>query len=45
MEIQIGDLFTTRVSKVTGIVKAIEEKPFGKVLLLDVEGEDRYTTV
>jgi hypothetical protein len=45
MEIKIGDLFTTRVSNVTGVVKAIETKPFGTVLLLDVDGQDRYTTV
>jgi hypothetical protein len=45
MEIKIGDLFTTRVSNVTGVVKSIETKPFGTVLLLDVDGQDRYTTV
>jgi hypothetical protein len=45
MEIKIGDLFTTRVSKVTGVVKSIEPKPHGMVLLLDIDGEDRYTTV
>jgi hypothetical protein len=45
MEIKIGDVFTTRVSNVTGVVKSIEPKPFGTVLLLDVNGQDRYTTV
>jgi hypothetical protein len=45
MEIKIGDFFTTRKSNVTGTVKSIEPKPWGTVLLLDVNGEDRYTTV
>jgi hypothetical protein len=45
MEIKVGDLFTTRVSNVTGVVKSIEPKPHGTVLLLDVDGQDRYTTV
>jgi len=45
MEIKIGDLFTTRKSNVTGTVKSIEPKPWGTVLLLEVDGQDRYTTV
>jgi hypothetical protein len=43
---QVGDLFTTQKSKVTGTIKAIE--PISKNVtrvLLDVNGEDRYTTV
>jgi len=43
---QIGDLFTTQKSKVTGVIKAIE--PISETLtrvLLDVDGTERFTTV
>jgi hypothetical protein len=43
--ITVGSEFTTSVSGVTGIVQEILEKPFGRtVLLLDVNGADRWTT-
>jgi predicted lipoprotein len=43
---QVGDLFTTQKSKVTGIIKAIEPKSANQTLvLLDVDGEERFTTV
>lgn len=43
---QVGDLFTTQKSKVTGVIKAIEPKSANKtLLLLDVDGEERFTTV
>jgi hypothetical protein len=45
MKINIGDTFTTRVSGVTGTVKEIHDKGTRAVLLLDVNGQDRYTTV
>jgi len=43
---QVGDLFTTQKSKVTGVIKAIE--PLSETMtrvLLDVDGEERFTTV
>jgi len=44
--ITVGSEFTTSVSGVTGIVQEIHEKPLGRtVLLLDVNGVDRWTTV
>jgi hypothetical protein len=43
---QVGDLFTTQKSGVTGIIKAIEPKSDNTTLvLLDVDGEERFTTV
>jgi hypothetical protein len=43
---QVGDLFTTQKSGVTGIIKAIEPKTANSTLvLLDVDGEERFTTV
>lgn len=43
---QVGDLFTTQKSKVTGVIKAIEPKNANTTLvLLDVDGEERFTTV
>lgn len=46
MKISIGDTFTTRKSKVTGIVKDIVDNPNGSArILLDVNGADRWTTV
>jgi hypothetical protein len=43
---QVGDLFTTQKSGVTGIIKAIEPKsPNSTLVLLDVDGEERFTTV
>jgi hypothetical protein len=42
----IGSEFTTNNSKVTGIIKEIHSEGRQRpVLLLDVNGEDRYTTV
>lgn len=42
----LGDTFTTRKSHVTGTIKEIIEKDNGQtVLLLDVNGEDRYTSL
>jgi hypothetical protein len=44
--ITVGSEFTTSISGVTGIIQEIHEKPFGRtVLLLDVNGADRWTTV
>jgi len=41
----VGSEFTTSVSGVIGIIKEIHEKPSGlTVLLLDVNGADRWTT-
>jgi hypothetical protein len=43
---QVGDLFTTQKSGVTGVIKAIE--PISETLtrvLLDVDGTERFTTV
>ena len=46
MILTLGDTFTTRKSHVTGTIKEIIEKDNGQtVLLLDVNGEDRYTSV
>lgn len=43
---KVGDLFTTQKSKVTGVIKAIEPKDANRtVVLLDVDGEERFTTV
>jgi hypothetical protein len=43
---KIGDTFTTRKSHVTGTIKEIIKRPDGHtVVLLDVNGEDRYTTI
>ena len=42
---QVGDLFTTQKSGITGTIKAFEAKSPNKVLvLLDVDGEERFTT-
>ena len=42
----VGDTFTTRKSHVTGTIKEIIEKDNGQtVLLLDVNGEDRFTSL
>ena len=41
----VGDTFTTQKSKVTGTIKEIVEAEGNRaVLLLDVNGSDRYTT-
>lgn len=41
----VGSEYTTSVSGVTGIIKEIHDKPSGlTVLLLDVNGADRWTT-
>lgn len=43
---QVGDLFTTTASKVTGKIKEIiPVNASTTTLLLDVDGEDRYTSV
>lgn len=43
---QIGDLFTTSQSKVTGKIKEIiPVNARTTTLLLDVDGEERYTSV
>jgi len=43
---QVGDLFTTQKSKVTGTIKEIIPVNANTTkVLLDVNGEDRYTTV
>jgi hypothetical protein len=43
---QVGDLFTTSSSKVTGKIKEIiPVNARTTTLLLDVDGEDRYTSV
>jgi len=43
---QVGDLFTTAQSKVTGTIKEIiPVNANTTTLLLDVNGEDRYTSV
>lgn len=44
-DFRIGDLFTTSVSSVSGVIKTIIRKPYGVVLCLDVNGVDRWTTV
>ena len=43
---QVGDLFTTQKSKVTGTIKAIEPISANVTrVLLDVDGQERFTTV
>lgn len=43
---QVGDLFTTTSSKVTGTIKEIiPVNARTTTLLLDVNGQDRYTSV
>ena len=43
---QIGDLFTTQRSKVTGTIKEIVNvKPNQNRVKLEVDGKDRWTTV
>jgi hypothetical protein len=43
---KVGDLFTTQKSGITGVIKAIEPKTANRTLvLLEVEGEERFTTV
>ena len=43
---QVGDLFTTQSSKVTGTIKEIiPVNANTTTLLLDVNGSDRYTSV
>ena len=43
---QVGDLFTTQKSGITGRIVSIEAKtPNRTLVLLDVEGEERFTTV
>lgn len=45
MSFAVGDVYTTRVSGVTGTIQEVIEKPYGYVLRLNVDGVDRYTTV
>ena len=43
---QIGDLFTTQRTKVTGTIKEIVNvKPNQSRVKLEVDGKDRWTTV
>jgi len=43
---QVGDLFTTTKSKVTGTIKEINAINANTTrVLLDVNGQDRWTTV
>lgn len=45
MAIEIGQLFTTQASNVTGIVKEIVKNPSGTFRVrLDVNGQPRWTT-
>ena len=44
-DFKIGDVFTTSVSSVSGVIKTIIRKPYGVVLCLDVNGTTRWTTV
>ena len=42
----VGDLFTTQKSGVTGTIKEIVSNEGNRiVVLLDVDGDERYTTV
>ena len=42
---QIGDLFTTQKTKVTGVIKQIVPNASGSVRVqLDVDGDTRWTT-
>lgn len=46
MILTVGDTFITRKSHVTGTIKEIIEKDNGQtILLLDVNGEDRFTSL
>jgi hypothetical protein len=43
---QVGDLFTTQKSKVTGVIKKIEPITAETTrVLLDVDGTERWTSV
>lgn len=43
---QVGDLFTTQKSGITGTILSIEpQAPNRTLVLLDVEGQERFTTV
>ena len=43
---QVGDLFTTLKSNVTGVIKEISPNSSGSVrVLLETENGDRWTTV
>jgi hypothetical protein len=43
---QVGDLFTTQKSQVTGTIKEINPITANATrVLLDVDGQDRWTTV
>jgi len=43
---QVGDLFTTQKSGVTGVIKEINPVTASATrVLLDVDGTDRWTTV
>ena len=44
--LEIGQQYTTTLSNITGIIKAIDEHPSGvKRVLLDVNGQERWTSV
>ena len=44
--LEVGQTYTTTQSGITGIIKAIDNHPSGvSRLLLDVEGQERWTSV
>ena len=45
MKIEVGDVYTTRVSGIVGVVQEIIEKPHGVVLRLDAGEYEIFTTV
>jgi hypothetical protein len=45
-KMEIGQLYTTTQSGITGIIKAIDNHPSGvNRVLLDVNGKERWTSV
>lgn len=40
----VGQTFTTAQSGVTGVIKEVHPRSNGEVLLLDVNGSERWTT-
>jgi hypothetical protein len=43
---EIGQLYTTTTSGITGIIKAVDNHPSGVArILLDVNGKERWTSV
>ena len=44
--LEIGQIFTTEKSGVTGVIKAVDNHPSGvNRVLLDVNGAERWTSV